>query len=206
MDLDPEGFVENVADKSGLLKRRAKTDLKRSRSSSNAVVARPAPGEGTSTGQSRNRVTRQDRPHHGMVFFLSGRSHNAISVDLEEAFTTAVRVGLPRGGRLPPGAQCLSSPQAFAAPQPRTDLCLVWRNDRRRHSHAAETTKPSAPWKWSLGPHGLMSRTDGRGHVRFRCQAFGDEETVKDVVQSEDGTTEGPLCLGVLQAEQWRES
>ncbi|HEY0542475.1 MAG TPA: SRPBCC family protein [Actinoallomurus sp.] len=29
MDVDPEGFVENVADKSGLLKRRAKSDLKR---------------------------------------------------------------------------------------------------------------------------------------------------------------------------------
>ncbi|MCW2861201.1 MAG: cyclase [Actinoallomurus sp.] len=29
MDVEPEGFVENVADKSGLLKRRAKSDLKR---------------------------------------------------------------------------------------------------------------------------------------------------------------------------------
>jgi uncharacterized membrane protein len=29
MDVDPEGFVENVADKSGVLKRRAKSDLKR---------------------------------------------------------------------------------------------------------------------------------------------------------------------------------
>jgi uncharacterized membrane protein len=29
MDLDPEGFLESVADKAGLLKRRAKADLKR---------------------------------------------------------------------------------------------------------------------------------------------------------------------------------
>jgi uncharacterized membrane protein len=29
MDVDPEGFIENVADKSGMLKRRAKADLKR---------------------------------------------------------------------------------------------------------------------------------------------------------------------------------
>jgi uncharacterized membrane protein len=50
MDYDPEGLVENVGDKLGIVKRRVTGDLERSSSSSRHAAPRPAAGEGTWTG------------------------------------------------------------------------------------------------------------------------------------------------------------
>jgi uncharacterized membrane protein len=52
MDVDPDGFIENVADKAGLLKRRAKADLKRFKEF--------IEGRGAETGGWRGHVDRSE--------------------------------------------------------------------------------------------------------------------------------------------------
>ncbi len=54
MDIDPDGFVENVADKLGILDRRVKGDLERFRDFIEARQQDPVRGAGTSTGPSRS--------------------------------------------------------------------------------------------------------------------------------------------------------
>jgi uncharacterized membrane protein len=56
MDIDPEGFVENVADKLGLLKGRVKADMKRFKS---FIESR-----GTESGAWRGDVHRPDSTNH----------------------------------------------------------------------------------------------------------------------------------------------